>query len=99
MGLSAPSPRWLISVTSRPGCFVLRSPLSGSADETEHLEERCAESEDMTLESIFAPKPGECINVTSDLNIYQVKLTHDPPMTHPMTRPTTRPMTHPMARA
>ena len=26
-----------------------------------------------TLESIFAPKPGECINVTSDLNIYQVQ--------------------------
>ena len=32
----------------------------------------CAESDEMKLEHIFSPKPGECINVTSDRNIYQV---------------------------
>lgn len=62
----------------KPRSLIL---IHGKKEDTIDMEDVCAGDEDMNLDSIFSPRAGECINVKSHLNIYQVKLT-DALMTH-----------------
>lgn len=49
--------------------------IHGSREESEHLVDFCCSSDDYSLENAHCPQVDECVNVTSDRNIYQVKLT------------------------